>query len=472
MYNLKKGLFVTLTAVILTSVVWAADQAKPAPEATPPAAAENKPAVPAQPAAAPQQPAAKPAEAPAAQPVAPPAAPATEVKAPEPTPTPPAAPEVKPAEAPAAPQFPYTAEIVGTEVYVRSGPGTAYYQCGKLSAPQRVNVVSVTHNNWFQITPPPGSFSWISKTYVEIDKANPKKGVVTGDAVRVWAGSDFVEPMRSSSLQTKLNKGDSVDVAGAPEGEGDYYKIVPPKDAFLWISGDSLKALKKEEPKPEIKEGQPALTQVAEKATPETAEVKKEEPKPVPPSRPKMEQVYLKQCYDISAKLDEEIKKPAPDQKYDSYKKMLEPMLADPNEAGMAIEYAKYLSDRIKRYEMAITTGDQLKEQDQKMADLRKQIDEARKAQIEKISHQYEQYVMTGILKPSYVYSAKAGQKRYLLTNEQGRVIAYVVLSDESLSSQAESLFNKKVGLVGRIVNSPKELVTLVTATKIEEYKE
>jgi hypothetical protein len=151
---------------------------------------------------------------------------------------------------------------------------------------------------------------------------------------------------------------------------------------------------------------------------------------------------------------------------------MLEPMLADPNEAGMAIEYAKYLSERINRYEIAITTGDQLKEQDQKMADLRKQIDDARKAQIEKISHQYEQYIMTGILKPSYVYSGKAGPKRYLLTNEQGRVIAYVVLSDDSLGSQAENLFNKKVGLVGRIVNSPKELVTLVTASKIEEYKE
>lgn len=477
MYNLKKGFFVTLTVVILTSSVWAADEAKPAPEQTPPTAAENKPAVPAQPAAAPQEPAAKPAETPAAQPVAPPAAPAAEVKAPEPVPpaqpaTPPVAAEAKPVETPATPQFPYTAEIVGTEVYVRSGPGTAYYQCGKLSAPVRVNVVGFTHNNWFQITPPPGSFSWISKTYVELDKANPKKGVVTGDAVRVWAGSDFVEPMRSSSLQTKLNKGDFVTVIGAPEGEGDYYKITPPKDSSLWISGDSLKALKKEESTPEIKDGQPTLAQVTEKGKVETAEVKKEESKPVPPPRPKMEQVYLKQCYDISSKLDEEIKKPAPDQKYDSYKKMLEPMLADPNEAGMAVEYAKYLSDRIKRYEIAIVTGDQLKEQDQKMADLRKQIDEARKAQIEKISHQYEQYVMTGILKPSYVYSGKAGQKRYLLTNEQGRVIAYVTLSDESLGSQAESLFNKKVGLVGRIVNSPKELVTLVTASKIEEYKE
>jgi hypothetical protein len=51
-------------------------------------------------------------------------------------------------------------------------------------------------------------------------------------------------------------------------------------------------------------------------------------------------------------------------------------------------------------------------------------------------------------------------------------VIAYVVLSDPSLAGQTETLFNKKVGIVGRIVNSPKELITLVTASKIEEYKE
>jgi uncharacterized protein YgiM (DUF1202 family) len=476
MCTLKKGFFVTLFVVVMASVVWAAEEAKPAPAANPPAV-ENKPAAPAQPAPA-QQPPAKPAETQPAQPQpAAPAAPAPDAKpaapaAPPQPAAPPAAAEVKPTETPAAPQFPYVAEIVGTEVYVRSGPGTAYYHCGKLSAPQRVTVISFTHNNWFQILPPPGSFSWISKNYVQLDTANPKKGAVTGDAVRVWAGSDFVEPMRSSSLQTKLNKGASVEIIGAPEGEGDYYKITPPADAYLWISGDSLKALKKEEPKVETKESKPALTEVTEKAKPETAEVKKEETKPAPPPRPKMEPVYLKQCYEISAKLDEEIKKPAPDQNYDSYKKMLEPMLADPNEAGMASEYARYLSDRIKRYELAITAGSQLKEQEQKMADVRKQIDDARKAQIEKISQKYEQYIMTGILKPSYVYSGKAGQKRYLLTNEQGRVIAYVALSDESMASQAETLFNKKVGLVGRIVNSPKELVTLVTASKIEEYKE
>ncbi len=387
---------------------------------------------------------------------------------------------------PAGPQFPYMAEVIGTEVYVRSGPGTAYYHCGKLNAPQRVTVVAAEANNWFKIVPPPGSFSWISKKYVSVDPAQPTKGTVTEDVVRVWAGSDFVEPMRSSSLQTKLNKGASVEIVGNPAGEGDYYKITPPAGAFLYVSGESLKPIlpevKKEEPKkeepaeaakPEGKEGEVKLTDVAtEVKTEAVVEAKKEDPKPVVPARPAKEQTYLKECYDLSAKLDEEIKKPLPDQKYDEYKKALEPMLADPNEAGIAAQYAKYLSDRIARYELAISAGDQLKQQDQKMAEIRKQIDEARKAQLEKIAKQYEQYIMTGILKQSYVYSGKTAQKRYLLTNEQGRVIAYVVPSGAGVEAKAENLFNKKVGIVGRFVNSPKELVSLITATNIEEVQQ
>ncbi len=398
------------------------------------------------------------------------------------SPTP--APEAKAVETAAAPQFPYVAEIVGTEVYVRSGAGTAYYHCGKLNAPQRVTVVASEANNWFKILPPAGSFSWISKTYVKVDAAQPTKGVVTGDAVRVWAGSDFVEPMRSSSLQTKLNQGAIVEIIGNPAGEGDYYKITPPAGAFLYISGENLKAVlpevKKETAAPEAvkTEGAPTLADV-------TTEVKPEQPAAVEPNaikidpnkplvapRPAKEQEWLKECYAISSKLDEEIKKPAPEQKYDEYKKALEPILADPNSAGIAIEYAQYLSGRINRYETAITSGQEVKQQEEKMTEIRKQIDEARKAQLEKIAIKYDKYVMTGILKPSYVYSGSVTQKRYLLTNDQGRVIAYVVANDSSVESMAENLFNKKVGVAGRIINSPKELVTLVAASKIEELQE
>jgi uncharacterized protein YgiM (DUF1202 family) len=444
---MRNGFFAAVTLFVCVGATWAVQESSTPtlPEVTTPAPAEaSTPATPAAPIA------------------------------PE---TPAAAPEAKPVEPIAAPQFPYIAEVIGTEVYVRSGAGTAYYHCGKLNAPQRVTVVASEANNWFKILPPPGSFSWISKNYVKVDAAQPTKGTVTGDAVRVWAGSDFVEPMRSSSMQTKLNQGAVLDILGNPAGEGDYYKIAPPAGAFLYVSGESLKPIL-----PEVKNLGPAKD-VAKVESPKTlaevtvdvnspAQPPMDPDKPIVAPRPAMEQVWLKECYAISAKLDEEVKKPAPEQKYDDYKKTLEPILADPNSAGIAIKYAEYLAGRIKRYETAIVTGDQLRQQEEKMADVRKQIDEARKAQLEKIAKQYEQYVMTGILKPSYVYSGSVTQKRYLLTNEQGRVIAYVVLGDATAEAAVENLFNKKVGLIGRVINSPKELITLVSASKIEELKE
>ena len=89
--------------------------------------------------------------------------------------------------------FPHFAEITGDNVYVRSGPGTNFYHCGKLNTGDKVKVVG-KHFSWSRVVPPAGSFSWISMQYVTIDPANPKVGNVAGDRVRVYAGSDFVKP--------------------------------------------------------------------------------------------------------------------------------------------------------------------------------------------------------------------------------------------------------------------------------------
>ena len=47
--------------------------------------------------------------------------------------------------------FPYVAEITGDNVYIRSGPGTNYYNCSKLNKGDRVEVVS-TQYSWSRIS--------------------------------------------------------------------------------------------------------------------------------------------------------------------------------------------------------------------------------------------------------------------------------------------------------------------------------
>ncbi len=416
--------------------------------------------------------------APASAVPAAPAVPAPDTKpaVPAPAPAVPAAPAV--AAVPQQPQFPYVAEIVGNDVYVRSGPGTAYYHCLKLNAPQRVTIVGSTHGGWLQILPPAGSFSWVSKQYVKVDPATPKTGIITGDAVRIWAGSDFMEPMRSSSLQTKLNMNAKVEIIGDMAGEGDYYKIAPPAGAYLWISSEFIKvaapaAAKPADAKPQEK---PAAVAVVPGKLADATEPVKEEPKPEvkvepkEPPKPSKERLAIDACYVISAKIDAEAKKPLAEQNYSGYRKALQAILDDP-ESGVATKYATYMMEKINRNELAISTTDILKKQDEQLAQTKQQIDEAHKAQLAKIQMVDEKFIMTGILKPSYTYSGKVGQKRYLLTNEQGRILCYVSPGDPGLEGKINTLLGKKVGLVGRIVNTSKELVTLVSITDLSEIQ-
>ena len=108
----------------------------------------------------------------------------------------------------AVPSFPYVAEITGNDVCIRSGAGTNYYDCGKLHQGMRVRVVSMKYGIWSQIVPPTGCFSWISKQYVEVSVDDPNVGVVTGDSVRVRAGSSNGNPLHSRTVQLTVGSGD------------------------------------------------------------------------------------------------------------------------------------------------------------------------------------------------------------------------------------------------------------------------
>ncbi|MHC4123159.1 MAG: SH3 domain-containing protein [Planctomycetota bacterium] len=129
-------------------------------------------------------------------------------------------------------KFPYTAEITANNVNIRSGPGTAYYPCGKLDKGNKVRIISAQFN-WSRIIPPPGSFSWISKQYVKVSPADPNTGIITGNNVRIYVGSKERKAIQSETLQTKRNKGETVKLLG--EEEDGLCKIQPPSGAYLWV---------------------------------------------------------------------------------------------------------------------------------------------------------------------------------------------------------------------------------------------
>ena len=132
-------------------------------------------------------------------------------------------------------RLPYTGVIAGKDVYVRCGPGPAYYACERLSFPDRVRVVGES-DGWSKILPPRTCFSLIAKEYV---RRQGEKGTVTGTNVRVRAGS-VVIPQRQDRIQIRLNVGNEVHVLGEM---GEYYKVEPPAGVFLWVSSQYVRAI-------------------------------------------------------------------------------------------------------------------------------------------------------------------------------------------------------------------------------------
>ena len=122
-------------------------------------------------------------------------------------------------------------EVTADNVYVRSGPSTNHYTICKLSAGDRVTIIS-QRGEWYEILPPNGAFSLVSGEYV--DTADDKSGVVNGNNVRVRAGSQLNK--NKYTVQTMLSKGAEVTIIGSePDG---FLRIVPPTGATLWISGN------------------------------------------------------------------------------------------------------------------------------------------------------------------------------------------------------------------------------------------
>ena len=136
---------------------------------------------------------------------------------------------------PAGEEPSWVGQVTGTDVYVRSSADNASYPCLKLSAPAQVSVVGKL-DEWLKILPPSDAFSIIDKRYVTPDESGTGGTVNAGD-VNVRAGTVLIPSWTRVKdhdvVQAMLGKGDKVTIVG--QGE-EYYKIAPPKGAFLYIS--------------------------------------------------------------------------------------------------------------------------------------------------------------------------------------------------------------------------------------------
>jgi uncharacterized protein YgiM (DUF1202 family) len=352
--------------------------------------------------------------------------------------------------------FPFFAEITGDNVLFRSGPGTNFYDCGRLNKGDKVKVLS-RRFSWYEIVPPPKSFSWISVQYVDKDPKNAGLGEVNGDLVRVYAGSGRVPPHHSTSLQGKLNKGEKVKLLG--QQLDDYYRISPPASASMWVSKNFSKPLpptaKVEPSDVQTVIKVPAVVKVVPLAGDVPAVVKFDPavkavvvpvaPKPVPEEIIMLTGTRLEQYQALKEQLKAENLKEADKRDYKAMKKALVE-IANDKEAGNPAKFAQKLVMAIKGYELAMAVDEKLRLQKEQLDKKTAGIAETRAAKLAAMKD-LGRFAVTGTLKPFTLY----GAGHFRIVDESGKMLCYALPSGLASQTDLTSLIGKKVGIVGTI---------------------
>jgi uncharacterized protein YgiM (DUF1202 family) len=378
------------------------------------------------------------------------------------------------------PAFPFLAEITSDDVYVRSGPGTQYYNCGKVRKDEKVKVVG-NKFSWLQIVAPAGSYSWISKQYVQIDSQNNTSGTVIGEAVRVYAGSDEVQPMHSTSMQVKLNKGDKVTIVG--EEKDGYCKIAPPEGAYLWVSSQHAKPLgtlmapAKTPTQPQT--SVMPMTAHPVPATPFPTNSGSLKPQASSPNEPNMpspapapvilEEQRMTQVQALKDKVEAERAKPAEQQNFAGIKKELMEVAGD-KQSPKAARKAQGLLKEIERYELSQTIAKSVKVQEEQSVKTQQQIESAKNEQLSKFEDK-SIFAVIGKFLESPLFAETPGAKYYRVVDENGRTQCYARPTGAAADVDLSKFVGKKVGLVGTIEANAEMGEAVVQFTNIVEVQ-
>ncbi|MBN2590660.1 MAG: hypothetical protein JXA96_12425 [Sedimentisphaerales bacterium] len=355
--------------------------------------------------------------------------------------------------------YPYDAEITGDSVYVRTGPGTAFYEWGKLYKGDKVKIMGEMDGVWSRIQPLEGSFSWISAQYVTISASDSSIGEVTGDNVRVWAGSPLYSPERSTTPQGKLSKGSKVKIIGQPVNN--YYKISVPSlpDAYYWVSTQYTKPIPKQVPvvNPIVN---PAVTvrpvPVADDTTTQTIPSVSPMPMPVTtgtivdsneiaPFEAAVEITPLDKYYVLQKQVEEERSKPIDEQDYSAIKEALLEIVND-KDAGKASIFSQAVIDRIDGIELALQVEDIVKQQNDQFNQSKENIEKAYTKKLEEVEN-LGKYAVIGKLQNFLIL----GSGNYRIVGDSDQTICYAVPNASIAGRDLSGLIGKKVGLVGTI---------------------
>lgn len=341
----------------------------------------------------------------------------------------------------AAVRFPYTGEVIGENVYVRSGPDSNYYPAVKLNSGDRVTVVAESFG-WLKIVPPKGCFSCVDKAFVQRQDG---VGYITADRVWVRAGSLLVKDR--SSPQTKLNRGDKVTILGQ---EGGFYKITPPTNAYLWISARYVRPVSRAEragptPRPAVKPTE-SVVKLKARATVPVASTRPAEAAPTQPATQPAKPAWQKQLDELEAAVKAELIKPLAQRNWGPLIERYKP-LADQNQdvavAAIAKARLKQLAAQIRMqdaYQEVYKVDSLLKEQ------LRAAEERAKTIQppSAKVIRGWD---AVGVLRRSWLFTGQAIPKLYRVSDPETDVVVAYIQPTQVLEDRLEMLVGEYVGI-------------------------
>jgi hypothetical protein len=287
--------------------------------------------------------------------------------------------------------------------------------------------------------------------YVTISPSNPSVGTVTGDNVRVYAGSDYVKPLYSTTLQGKLSKGEKVKLLG--EQMDGYYKIAPPAFSYLWVSTQFTKPV----PKPVVVTPPPTTPEIKIEPN-EPAEVNAPVETVKVPETPK---TPLEKYQQLKEQVEAERAKPMDQQNYTNLKKALLEIANDEN-AGNAARYAKFVVGQIEGYELALAVTKEVQLQNQQLEKINAKIEKAKETRLAEVGT-LGKFAVIGEFQTYLTY----GPGNYRIVDKDGKMICYALPAGAASQMDLSGFIGQKVGLVGTIEPHLPTKKALVRFTEI-----
>jgi len=255
-------------------------------------------------------------------------------------------------------------------------------------------------------------------------------GRVTGNYVRVRAGSVKVPPAHANQVQMRLNKGAEVQIIGERD---DYYKIISPEGSSFWVSLDFIERVGP--------------------ATPEFLEKMLRMRSVSFPGGFKVETVADKdrqEYRELGKLLNIERSKPISQQDYTEIRTRLTKLTQEAKSPPLKA-MAQSLERQLVRCEMGVNLWQMSRRQDNRLQATLKKIDEELELLVavnSPANKGFEDIVVKGRLGKSAVFTTPNKNQRFLVLDDNERIIYYAVTGKEGLD--LSQWVDKQVSLSGQ----------------------